>query len=127
MLPDLQAPRPYVFEVPLKYQGKQQLELGLILVGKAVDFLPYFIYVLNEIGKLGLGVGQVPYRLLAVLDGSHPDGSVVFDAQEQVLQENFSAIVKTWTRLRLNFCRHSGSKGTARIWKMASVLILSRS
>ena len=87
-----QAPRPYVFEVPLKYQGEQQLELGLILVGKAIDFLPYFIYVLNEIGKLGLGVAQVPYRLLAVMDGSHPDGAVVFDAEEQILQENFSAI-----------------------------------
>jgi hypothetical protein len=87
-----QAPRPYVFEVPLKYQGEQQLELGLILVGKAIDFLPYFIYVLNEIGKLGLGVGQVPYRLLAVVDGSQPDGPVVFDAQEQVLHENFRAI-----------------------------------
>lgn len=34
-----QAPRPYVFEVPLRYHGEQQLELGLILVGKAIDFL----------------------------------------------------------------------------------------
>ncbi len=87
-----QAPRPYVFEVPLRYRGEQELELGLMLVGKAIDFLPYFIYVLNEIGKLGLGVGRVPYRLLAVMDGSQPDGPVVFDTQEQILHENFSAI-----------------------------------
>ena len=87
-----QAPRPYVFEVPLRYQGEQQLELGLILIGRAIDFLPYFIYVLNEIGKSGLGRAQAPYRLLAVIDGSRPDGPVVFDAREQVLREDFAGL-----------------------------------
>jgi len=33
-----QAPRPYIFEVPLVYRGEETLELGLILVGRALDF-----------------------------------------------------------------------------------------
>ena len=36
-----QAPRPYIFEVPLSYRGEETLELGLVLVGRALDFLLY--------------------------------------------------------------------------------------
>ena len=36
-----QAPRPYLLEVPLEYRGEERLELGLALIGRAVDFLPY--------------------------------------------------------------------------------------
>ena len=65
-----QAPRPYIFEVPLIYRGEETLELGLVLVGRALDFLPYFLYVVQETGKSGLGRARVPYRLLTVTDGS---------------------------------------------------------
>jgi hypothetical protein len=47
-----QAPRPYVLDVPFIYAGEAETELGLVLVGKAVDFLPYVIYVLEAIGSI---------------------------------------------------------------------------
>jgi hypothetical protein len=43
-----QAPRPYVFNVPRVYQGEPTLHLGLVLIGRAIDYLPYFIYVIQE-------------------------------------------------------------------------------
>jgi hypothetical protein len=36
-----QAPRPYVFNVPRVYQGEPTLHLGLVLIGRAIDYLPY--------------------------------------------------------------------------------------
>ncbi len=87
-----QAPRPYVLEVPLTYTGDAELELGLILVGKAIDFLPYFIYVLQSMGQHGLGRARVPYRLRTVTDGSTVDGSLVFSADENILKDGFRAL-----------------------------------
>ena len=39
-----QAPRPYVFQVPSVYRGEPTLSLGLVLVGRAIDYLPYIMY-----------------------------------------------------------------------------------
>ena len=87
-----EAPRPYVLEVPLTYAGETELELGLVLVGRAVDFLPYVIYVLEAMGKPGLGRARVPYLLKSVTDGSRPDGAVIFQAEKRVLSDDFHAI-----------------------------------
>ena len=87
-----QAPRPYIFEVPLVYRGEETLELGLILVGRALDFLPYFLYVVQETGKDGLGRARVPYRLLTVTDGGRADGSVIFQAEAGIVRDNVQAI-----------------------------------
>jgi hypothetical protein len=87
-----QAPRPYIFEVPLVYRGEETLELGLVLVGRALDFLPYFLYVVQETGKSGLGRARVPYRLLTVTDGSRPDGPVIFQADTGIVRDDVQAI-----------------------------------
>jgi hypothetical protein len=87
-----QAPRPYVLDVPFTYQGESSLELGLVLVGRAIDFLPYVIYVLDMAGKEGIGSRRVPFRLLSVVDGSKTDSQVIFRADEQILREDFGAL-----------------------------------
>ena len=90
-----QAPRPYLFEVPMTYAGEETLDLGLVLVGRALDFLPYFLYVVQETGKRGLGRSQVPYRLLSVTDASQSDGLVMFRAEEGIVHDNVRAITLT--------------------------------
>lgn len=87
-----QAPRPYLLQVPHSYDGSSELEIGLVIVGKAIDFLPYFVYVLQDMGRYGLGRVRVPYRLHQVLDGSTPDRAVVFDAHENALKSTFRAL-----------------------------------
>ena len=88
-----QAPRPYVLDVPLAYAGEAELELGLVLVGRAVDFLPYFIYVMEEVGKKGIGRARVPYRLLSVADGSRDGGPVIFHSAERIVREDFHGVI----------------------------------
>jgi hypothetical protein len=87
-----QAPRPYILEVPLAYSGEPTLEIGLVLVGRGLDFLPYFLYVLQETGKRGLGRRRVPYRLVTAADGSTADGPVIFRGAEGVVREHLQAI-----------------------------------
>lgn len=86
------APRPYVLEAPFDYAGEPEVELGLVLVGRAVDFLPYVIYVVDAMGKSGIGKARVRYRLKTVRDGSQAHGAVIFRAEEKILRDGFHAI-----------------------------------
>lgn len=87
-----EAPRPYVLDVPFTYAGEAEVELGLVLVGKAVDFLPYVIYVVDMMGKSGIGRARVPYRLKTVTDGSRDNGAIIFRPAEKSLREDFHAV-----------------------------------
>ncbi|MFQ6058552.1 MAG: hypothetical protein ACE5MB_06720 [Anaerolineae bacterium] len=56
------VPVPFVIEPPLdhrtRYQPGELLEFGLVLVGRAINYLPYFIVVFRELGNVGIGRGR---------------------------------------------------------------------
>ena len=60
-------PRPFVIKPPLKagntYEPGDELTFDLVVVGKAQDFLPYFIVTFEELGRKGIGVGRRKYRM----------------------------------------------------------------
>jgi hypothetical protein len=33
-------------------QGEEEFSFGLTLIGRATDYLPYFIYALDELGEI---------------------------------------------------------------------------
>ena len=64
----LRAPHPFVIEPPAGkkqlYRPGEELTFGLVLIGRADDYLPYFIYAFDEMGKdFGIGRGNGKYRL----------------------------------------------------------------
>ncbi len=64
------APHPFIIEPPpgtrRGYTPEDRLTFGLILLGRAIDYLPYFIYTFDELGKMGIGKGRGKYRLETV-------------------------------------------------------------
>ncbi len=64
------APHPFVIEPPPEkrrgYTPKDEISFGLTLIGRAIDYLPYFIYTFDELGKMGIGKGRGKYELRAV-------------------------------------------------------------
>jgi hypothetical protein len=64
------APHPFVIEPPeteqTSFQEGETLRFGLVLVGKALEYLPYFVHAFAELGKLGIGRGRGKYELLQV-------------------------------------------------------------
>jgi hypothetical protein len=67
-LHDLQdVPRPFVIEPPLdhkrQYAAGETLEFHLVLIGRGVDFLPYFLVGFEELGRAGLGRDLARARL----------------------------------------------------------------
>ena len=74
------APHPFVLEPCINnrqplHEG-ENLSFGLTLIGRATDYLPYFIYAFEELGRIGIGKGRGKYELMEVTEegeGEHPD------------------------------------------------------
>ena len=80
------APRPFVIEPPVNgkrvYKPGEVITFGLILVGYVEEYLPYFIYSFEELGRrFGLGRGKGRFRLAEVrsvsLDGGGGGASLL--------------------------------------------------
>jgi hypothetical protein len=65
-----QPPRPYVLTPPLTsrqaFHPGETLDFDLVLMGRALDALPYFVHVFMELGRRGFGRERGRYRLLKV-------------------------------------------------------------
>lgn len=87
-----EIPRPFIIEPPADrrttYRPGEQLTFGLTLVGRAINYLPYFIAVFQELGRIGLGRSQGRYRLLAVEAASSYSRQVepVYLAKDEVIR-----------------------------------------
>lgn len=85
-------PRPFVFEPPLEtkqeYKPGERLSFHLVLVGKGIKFLPYFILSLDELGRVGIGKGRRPYSLRGInfvgLDGAEKP---IFSASDRTVRD----------------------------------------
>jgi hypothetical protein len=55
-------PRPFVFRAPRTHQTRfekgERFEFGLVLIGRALDFLPYFVLSFRELAGEGLGLNR---------------------------------------------------------------------
>ncbi|MBI4523637.1 MAG: CRISPR system precrRNA processing endoribonuclease RAMP protein Cas6 [Deltaproteobacteria bacterium] len=89
------APHPFVIEPPLEtqqlYKPNELLSFGLTLIGKAIDYLPYFIYTFDRLGRergIGRGRGRFALEKVSWLD---PGGGEkeIYDGQRKVLANSF--------------------------------------
>ncbi len=86
-------PHPYVLEPPLEeretFAPGERLSLNLILFGRAIELLPYFIFVFEDMGARG-GVGKYRghgfgrFALREVRDAFAP-GRTVYDGAQKVI------------------------------------------
>lgn len=65
------APHPFVLNLDTHPLGVQEtgsvFSFGVTLIGRAADFLPYFVYTFQRMGELGLGKGRGTFEVLRVL------------------------------------------------------------
>jgi CRISPR-associated endoribonuclease Cas6 len=108
------APHPFIIEPPAEtnrsYKPGDTITFGLTLIGRAVDYLPYFIYTFEELGKTGLGRGRGGFELRTVLDHGH----TIYSSETRLLNNfekvmlplgpvSFDADMGAPSRLTLNF------------------------
>ena len=80
------APHPFIIEPPLTKKrtwfSEEALTFELVLIGKAVDYLPYFIYTFEELGRIGIGKGKGKYTLEEVIC----DGEEIYNSEDKKLK-----------------------------------------
>ena len=80
------APHPFIIEPPPEkrrgYKPGDEINFGLTLIGRAIDYLPYFIYTFDELGKIGIGKGKAKYELSNV----SCDGKMLYDSASKTLK-----------------------------------------
>ncbi len=61
------TPRPFIFRPPLNsrttYRPGEAFDFSLTLLGKAVDYLPYFVLAFRELAREGIGLNRAPCEL----------------------------------------------------------------
>lgn len=92
-------PHPFVIEPPqieqTEFQAGDEFEIGLVLFGKSVSFLPYFVYTFDQMGRMGLGKGRGTFELTTAFahnDFFEEDKTEIYNNKTQMLNGNF----KVW-------------------------------
>lgn len=86
------VPHPFIIEPPESdrrlYAPGEILSFGLTLIGRAAEYLPYFIYSFHELGERGIGRGRGKFVLRKAfcrgMDAAGPD-TVVFDGDSKTV------------------------------------------
>ncbi len=91
------VPHPFVLEPPLDdnriIEKYSETEFNLILIGKAIDYLPYFIFTFNELGKTGIGRDRSRFTLKKVESITADDSRIpIYNHQEQILESGYHVI-----------------------------------
>lgn len=78
-------PHPFIIEPPEEtrtdYETGSEISFGLVLIGKAIDYLSYFIMAFEYLGQIGIGQGRGKYKLVRV----EMDGNLVYEGDGRVL------------------------------------------
>lgn len=96
-------PKPFIFEPPLKrktfYSHNEELYFDLILIGKALEYFPYFAASLRRLGELGIGRNQGRYSLQKILAfdflKDEVAGEFVFNSKDQAFDKDISVSISS--------------------------------
>lgn len=95
------APHPFVIEPPMErrrgYKTGDDINFSLILVGRAIDYLPYFIYTFDELGRIGIGKGKARFELREV----SCEGKTIYDSENKTLRSFKTSSLSLDTHLSL--------------------------
>lgn len=79
------VPHPFVIEPPLEkktiYKPDEKISFNLTLIGRAIDYYPYFIYTFDELGRIGIGKGRGKFELHEVT----ASGENIYDSEYKKL------------------------------------------
>jgi len=66
------APHPFIIEPPEStgrlFKKDEQLVFNAVIIGKAIEYLPYFILTFMNMGRAGLGKDRAGFELLSIVE-----------------------------------------------------------
>jgi len=82
-------PRPFLLEPPAErktvYAPGETVDFHLLLIGRAIQYLPYFIVVFREMGESGLGRGRRTFMLTEVAALGRQETVQIYSSQTNTI------------------------------------------
>jgi CRISPR-associated endoribonuclease Cas6 len=78
------VPHPFIIEPPFDKEIKTRLSFNFLLIGRAIDYLPYFIYTFEEMGLRGLGKARSKLNLYSIVQKN----KTIYDGRTKTLKDN---------------------------------------
>ncbi len=127
--------RPFILKPPLSrkqfFLANKKLYFQLVLVGKAIDYLPYFIYTFIRMGERGIGRDRGRYALQNVLSiDLHGKKYPIYDSETGTLQSEIPRIqldaikTKLLPQIALQFLTPTQIKQNGKISKVPDFPLL---
>jgi CRISPR-associated endoribonuclease Cas6 len=92
---DKDVPHPFIIEPPIDdrrhYGIDDRLDFDLILIGRAVDYMPYFIFAFEEVGRVGVGKNKGQYSLEKVIGMNNGEKTLIYDGKSH-FRDDFHTI-----------------------------------
>jgi len=89
-------PHPFIIEPPLDdqqvYEAGTAASMGLILVGKAVEYLPYFLLAFEEMGRRGIGRRRGKFIVKEVAARQEHEESIIYNISSGRLSEQIPLV-----------------------------------
>lgn len=122
-------PRPFVFRAPQttqsRFQRGEPFEFELVLIGRALDFLPYFVLSFRELASQGLGLNRARCTLERVeqigvsssrAGLAHCEAKLIYSSDSQVFQPSGGVSIHDSLNSRLReFHAPNGDEPTQRM------------
>ncbi len=84
-------PHPYVIELSedfrTRFQAGESFDFSLLLFGKANDYLPYFVYAFDQMGKTGIGKNTAGGRAVFLLREVAAEKEIVYSSQDGKMRQ----------------------------------------
>ncbi|NIA10556.1 MAG: CRISPR system precrRNA processing endoribonuclease RAMP protein Cas6 [Nitrospiraceae bacterium] len=82
------SPHPFIIEPPIDrkrhYTTDDTLDLHLILIGRAINYAPYFIFAFEELGRIGIGRDMGKYRIESVTNIGYDHETLIYDGSSHI-------------------------------------------
>ncbi len=121
---------PFILEPPLLerriFHPGDILKVNVVLLGKAIEYLPYIVYTFREMGKKGIGRNRGKFWLQRV----SKDGRTIYDCQEPLVRTEFDKqnLFKVRTEItnsvKIKFITPTAIKVNGRVSKDIDFVIL---
>lgn len=132
-----QVPHPFIIEPPMSrkriFPAGEELFFNLVLIGKAIDYLPYLVYAFKEVGRRGIGKGRGRYWIRQITSGFNGEKVPIFDEKTQILSDGYERVPissfapEPASRVKLNFITPTALKVNGELSLQISMEILIRS
>lgn len=91
---NVSLPRPFVLQMSLEdkslFSSGEPLELKLLLIGRGIDYMPYFIFAFEELGHLGIGKDRGKFKLVSIHDAY--TGSQIYACEDKVVKSEIKRL-----------------------------------